>query len=66
MSNANLQSAENIVLPLIEAGQTFTINQLIELLKEKDYSEYIARYLFYRLKERGIAKINTEYAIEKY
>jgi hypothetical protein len=66
MSNANLDSAEQMVIPLLEAGQTFTMMQLIKLLEENDYSESIARYLFWRMNERGKAKINMNWAIEKY
>jgi hypothetical protein len=65
MTNENLDSATKIVREKLENGEKFNMNQLIEVLEEHDYSEAVARYLFWRLSESGAAKINSTWELEK-
>ena len=65
MSNENLDSAEKLIVEELKQ-RTMNMNELIEFLRSHNYEEGIARYLFWRLPELGMAKINSHWHLEKF
>lgn len=59
----NLNKAQEIILQELK-NRNLSMNELIEFIKNQNYSEPIARELFWRLPEYGLAKINSDWDLE--
>jgi hypothetical protein len=63
LTNENLDKSQEIALEELKT-RNLSMDELIEFIKSKNYSEPIARELFWRLSEYGLAKINSDWDLE--